>query len=58
MATTVKVYGVYAKDGHLVDLADWTNGEFAAELATRLGGTLRSFDVAPFDWRPRIPRVL
>lgn len=53
----IKVFGVYGFDGALVDLDDWTDAEFAAELA-RAGLTVREYMVPPFVWRPRIPRCI
>ena len=58
MNTMVTVYGVYDKQGYLVDLEDWTDGTFAATIAALLGTTLRTYKVQPYDWRPRIPRAL
>jgi sulfur relay (sulfurtransferase) DsrC/TusE family protein len=54
----VKVYVVYDKQGFLVDLEDWTDGEFASLLSSKLGTKLHTYMVPPFDWRPRIPRSL
>jgi asparagine synthetase B (glutamine-hydrolysing) len=54
----VTVYGVYDKQGFLVDLEDWTDGEFAAQVASALGTKLHAYTVRPYDWRPRIPRSL
>ena len=54
----IKVYGVYDKQGFLVDLEDWTDEASASLIASTLGTKLHTCMVRPYNWRPRIPRSL
>ncbi len=56
----IKVFAVYGPNGSLikVETGDWTDEAGQSELARATKGTLRSFNVRPFNWVPSVPRVL
>ncbi len=57
---SIKVFAVYGPSGSLikVEANDWTNEAGQRELARATKGTLRSFNVRPFNWVPSVPRAL
>ncbi len=51
------VYVPYSSDGYLVKLEKFDKAT-AQEYADMLGGAWKRFKVPPFDYYPRVPRVL
>lgn len=60
MSNSIKVFAVYGPSGSLIKVeADaWTDEAGQSELARDTKGTLRTFNVRPFNWVPSVPRVL